>query len=98
MPVLLMATVTHPSGKSSPLFSLRWSDFGVVSSIHNLCSGSVKTPTFGLVMVSTVVVVDILRKIRRSREGMLGYEGNKREEELQIRELTRTYYSYPTVH
>lgn len=59
MPVLLIATVTHPSGRSSPLLFLRLSRLGVDSSTHSLCSGLVKTPTFGLEMVSMVVVVDI---------------------------------------
>ncbi len=63
IPVLLIATVTYPSGRSSLLPFLRLSRLGLDSSTHSLCSGLVKTPTFGLEIVSIVVVVDMLNDV-----------------------------------
>ena len=46
MPVLLIPIVTSPSLRPSPFCTL--SSDGSDSEIHSLCSGSVKTPTLGL--------------------------------------------------
>lgn len=97
MPVLLIATVTHPSGRSSPLPFLTLSRLGVDSSTHSLCSGLVKTPMLGLEMVSTVVVVvvDILTVDQCTTEEERERESIEEEDESVQGNCGRS--SYPTV-
>lgn len=97
MPVLLMATVTHPSGRSSPFLSFRALRLGVVSSIHSLWSALVKTPMFGLVIVSTVVVVDIVKELLDDR--CVSHSAMaKKKMALLARRLIARAVDYPTVN
>ena len=55
IPVLLIPTVTSPSFKSCPFLTL--SSVGPDSATQSLCSGSVKTPTLGKLIVSVTVAM-----------------------------------------
>lgn len=55
IPVLLMPTVTSPCLRSCPFFTL--SSVGPDSATQSLCSGSVKTPILGKLIVSVTVAM-----------------------------------------
>lgn len=76
IPVLLIPTVTSPSFRSCPFLTL--SSVGPDSATQSLCSGSVKTPTLGKLIVSVTVAMVALFRGRR----MLVGEGRGGEDKL----------------
>lgn len=74
--MLLIPTVTSPSFRSCPFFTL--SSVGPDSATQSLCSGSVNTPTLGkLIVLVTVAIVALFR----GRGALLG-EGRGGEARL----------------